>query len=79
MGGCLCSCGQLLHGAAPVTRGVRYVLIAFIDEQQLPPDDSDADEHDGPVLREGLTPDTSLATAIPLASLQSRRARVYVL
>ena len=46
MGGCLCSCGQLLHGAAPVTRGVRYVLIAFIDEQQLPPDDSDADEHD---------------------------------
>ena len=28
-----------------MTRGVRYVLIAFIDEQQLPPDDSDADEH----------------------------------
>ena len=31
-GDCLCSCGQLLHGAAPVTSGVRYVLIAFIDE-----------------------------------------------
>ena len=53
MGGCLCSCGQLLHGAAPVTRGVRYVLIAFIDEQQLPPDDSDADEHDDEDEEEG--------------------------
>ena len=53
MGGCLCSCGQLLHGAAPVTRGVRYVLIAFIDEQQLPPDDSDADERDEEEEEEG--------------------------
>lgn len=46
VGGCLCSCGQLRHGAAAVTRGVRYVLIAFLDEQQLPPDDSDDDEDD---------------------------------
>ena len=53
MGGCLCSCGQLLHGAAAVTRGVRYVLIAFIDEQQLLPDDSDADEHLGEDEGEG--------------------------
>ena len=28
----LCSSGQLLHGAAPVERGVRYVLVCFIDE-----------------------------------------------
>ena len=46
VGGCLCSCGQLRHGAAAVTRGVRYVLIAFLDDQQLPPDDSDDDEDD---------------------------------
>ena len=46
VGGCLCSCGQLRHGAAAVTRGVRYVMIAFLDEQQLPPDDSDDDEED---------------------------------
>jgi len=39
-GDCLCSCGQLLHGAAPVTRGTRYVLIAFIDELvEAPADD----------------------------------------
>ena len=30
----LCSCGQLSHGAAVVTKGVRYTLIAFIDEEQ---------------------------------------------
>ena len=46
VGGCLCSCGQLQHGAAAVTRGVRYVLIAFLDEQQLPPDDSDEEDED---------------------------------
>ena len=33
-GECLGSCGQLLHGARAVTRGRRYVLIAFIDELQ---------------------------------------------
>ena len=43
-GECLCSSGQLLHGAAEVTRGVRYVLIAFIDEQQLPPDEEEDEE-----------------------------------
>ena len=31
-GDCLASCGQLLHGAASVTRGRRYVLIVFIDD-----------------------------------------------
>lgn len=33
-GDCLCSSGQLLHGAKAVTRGRRYVLIAFVDELQ---------------------------------------------
>ena len=33
-GDCLCSSGQLLHGAKAITRGRRYVLIAFIDELQ---------------------------------------------
>ena len=33
-GDVLCSSGQLRHGAADVTRGVRHVLVAFIDEQQ---------------------------------------------
>ncbi len=32
---------------------MRYVLIAFIDEQQLPPDDSDADECDDDEEEEG--------------------------
>ena len=36
-GDCLCSCGQLLHGAKPVTSGLRYVMIAFIDEVQEEP------------------------------------------
>jgi hypothetical protein len=44
VGECLCSCGQLLHGAAPVTAGTRYVLIAFIDEQQEPPDEEEEEE-----------------------------------
>ena len=42
-GDCLCSCGQYLHGAEPVSRGVRYVLVAFIDELQVPPEDDDED------------------------------------
>ena len=33
-GDCLGSSGQLLHGARAVTRGKRYVMIAFIDELQ---------------------------------------------
>jgi hypothetical protein len=33
-GDCLCSSGQLLHGARPVTGGTRFVLVAFIDELQ---------------------------------------------
>ena len=33
-GDALCSSGQLKHGAADVTRGVRFVLVAFIDEAQ---------------------------------------------
>ena len=44
-GDCLCSCGQLLHGAAAVTRGVRYVMIAFIDEMMSAPEEED-DERD---------------------------------
>ena len=41
----LCSCGQLSHGAAVVTKGVRYTLIAFIDEEQeVEEDDEDEDE-----------------------------------
>ena len=40
-GECLCSCGQYLHGAEPVSRGVRYVLVAFIDELQVPPEDDE--------------------------------------
>ncbi|CAK0816579.1 unnamed protein product, partial [Prorocentrum cordatum] len=40
-GECLCSCGQLLHGANSVTRGTRYVLIAFLDELQEPPKHED--------------------------------------
>eukprot|EP00933_Yihiella_yeosuensis_P081612 TRINITY_DN95268_c0_g1_i1.p1 TRINITY_DN95268_c0_g1~~TRINITY_DN95268_c0_g1_i1.p1 ORF type:complete len:339 (-),score=60.73 TRINITY_DN95268_c0_g1_i1:119-1015(-) len=43
-GDCLCSCGQLLHGAAPVTSGTRYVFIAFIDEQQHEPSDESDEE-----------------------------------
>ena len=43
-GACLCSCGQLLHGAAPVVRGTRYVLIAFIDEEQPIPTEEEDDE-----------------------------------
>ena len=31
-GDCLCSSGQLLHGARAITAGKRYVLIMFIDE-----------------------------------------------
>ena len=34
-GECLCSCGQMYHGARRVTRGTRYVCIAFIDEMQI--------------------------------------------
>ena len=45
-GDCLCSCGQLLHGAAAVTRGTRYVLIAFIDELMRSPCDDDDDGND---------------------------------
>ena len=33
-GDCLCSSGQLRHGAADVVRGTRVVLVAFIDEAQ---------------------------------------------
>ena len=33
-GDCLCSSGQLVHGGADITSGSRYVLVAFIDEQQ---------------------------------------------
>ena len=32
-GDCLCSCGQMLHGAADVTAGKRYVMVAFIEEE----------------------------------------------
>ena len=32
-GECLCSCGQLLHGAREVTSGVRYVAVCFIEEE----------------------------------------------
>ncbi len=39
----LCSCGQLSHGAAVVTKGVRYTLIAFIDEEQ----EVEEEEEDG--------------------------------
>ncbi|KAJ1625930.1 hypothetical protein T492DRAFT_1036184 [Pavlovales sp. CCMP2436] len=31
-GDCVIHCGQLLHGASPVLRGTRLVLVAFIDE-----------------------------------------------
>ena len=41
-GDCLCSSGQLRHGAAPVTNGVRYVLVAFIDELFVEPSDPQA-------------------------------------
>ena len=27
-------CGQLLHGASPTTRGVRYLLVCFVDVAQ---------------------------------------------
>ena len=38
-GDCLCSSGQLKHGASPVTKGVRFVLVAFIDELFVEPSD----------------------------------------
>ena len=27
-------CGQLLHGASPTTKGVRYLLVCFVDVDQ---------------------------------------------
>ena len=35
-GDCLLHCGQLMHGAQPVTRGMRVVLVCFIDELYSP-------------------------------------------
>ena len=35
-GDCLLHCGQLMHGAQPVTRGMRAVLVCFIDELYSP-------------------------------------------
>ena len=35
-GDCLCASGQVRHGAVPVTRGVRYVLVAFVEECWAP-------------------------------------------
>ena len=32
-GDCLCSCGQLLHGARDVTGGARYVAVCFNEEE----------------------------------------------
>jgi len=43
-GDCLCSCGQLFHGANQVTRGKRFVFIAFIEEQLEAADFEDEDD-----------------------------------
>eukprot|EP00931_Biecheleriopsis_adriatica_P069068 TRINITY_DN42956_c0_g1_i1.p1 TRINITY_DN42956_c0_g1~~TRINITY_DN42956_c0_g1_i1.p1 ORF type:complete len:460 (-),score=102.57 TRINITY_DN42956_c0_g1_i1:55-1410(-) len=43
-GDCLCSCGQLLHGANAVTHGLRFVLIAFIEELLEAEDYEDDDD-----------------------------------
>ena len=49
MGDLLLQCGQLRHGAAEVSRGYRYVLVAFVDELQLSPErrDERRDERQG--------------------------------
>ena len=31
VGDVLLHCGQMLHGGAPVTRGVRYILVGFVE------------------------------------------------
>ena len=35
-GDCVLHCGQQMHGAQPVTRGMRVVLVCFIDELYSP-------------------------------------------
>jgi hypothetical protein len=58
MGDLLLHCGQLRHGAAEVSRGYRYVLVAFVDELQLSPErrDERRDERQGEEVQgEGAT------------------------
>uniref|UniRef100_A0A7S3WWT1 Fe2OG dioxygenase domain-containing protein n=1 Tax=Emiliania huxleyi TaxID=2903 RepID=A0A7S3WWT1_EMIHU len=71
-GDCLCSCGQLPHGAAAVTRGIRYVLIAFIDELVF--DDAAVDDA---VVGEAASPPPPppyLPPSLPLSSPPSSSA-----
>ena len=79
-GDCLCSCGQLLHGAKPVTSGLRYVMIAFIDEVQEAPsawpeaeavDEVDEEEQATPnaPVAPPAAPAAPVAPAVPVALL----------
>jgi len=71
-GDCLCSCGQLPHGAAAVTRGIRYVLIAFIDELVF--DDAAVDDAVVDGAASPPPPPPYLPPSLPLSSPPSSSA-----
>ena len=45
MGGCLVHCGKRRHAGNAITRGTRYLLVGFVDEQRHRKDSLGSDEN----------------------------------